>query len=468
MSGPRFDVLVLGAGTAGCVLASRLSEEPERSVCLVEAGPDYGPTARPGRRRCSTAGCRRAPTTGATASGRLRAARIIGGCSSHNTCTLVRGAPADYAAWGDDGWTYEALTRPYFDRAERQLDPLRFGRDGLRTLVSARRRRLRRARDPGARGLQLARRDRGSRHGAGQRRGTTRWNAAFAYLDPARERPNLTVMGDTMVDQVRSSTAAPPGRPSYRRRPPSARISSSLCAGAYGSPAVLLRSGVGPGGRAGPARRAAGGDLPVGERLLDHFGIPIRWAPRRRSSKASFTMRGPLSLGQGLVKGRSSDCPEGLWDLQLLIGVFPANGRPAEPGGFVLSASAMLVQPEWRGSVRLRSRDPAMLPEVTEYSLDSDRDLGHALEAVELCAAARGRGAAAGPRGKELAPGADAADGDRSGAAGAKGSAPSSTRPATCAMGRWRTPEGRVPRPRGRGGGRRLADARDPAQRALS
>ena len=110
----------------------------------------------------------------------------------------------------------------------------------------------------------------------------------------------------------------------------------------------------------------------------------------------------PPVARQGLIKARSSDCPEGLWDLHLLTGLFPAG-----EGSLVLAGSAMLLQPEWRGSVRLRSRDPAILPDVAQYSFDSDRDLGHALQAG-LGRRLVGSTAAEGLVASELEPGVNA------------------------------------------------------------
>src|SRR5919199_2809977 len=104
----RFDVLVLGGGTAGCVLAARLSEEPDRSVCLVEAGPDYGPFADArwpadildARRLAFSHSWEADPEDDRS---QLRA-RILGGCSAHNACVLLEGAPSDYD-WGPAGAT---------------------------------------------------------------------------------------------------------------------------------------------------------------------------------------------------------------------------------------------------------------------------------------------------------------------------------------------------------------------------
>ena len=102
----RFDVVVVGGGTAGCVLAARLSEQSDRSVCLLEAGPDYGPLAD-GRWPPEMVDGRRMPWTHSWGEGgedeQSLGARIISGCSSHNACVMVEGSPADYDEWGGMG-----------------------------------------------------------------------------------------------------------------------------------------------------------------------------------------------------------------------------------------------------------------------------------------------------------------------------------------------------------------------------
>ena len=105
----QHDVVVVGGGTAGCVLAARLSEDPSRSVCLVEAGPDYGHYSE-GRwpadildGRWLALDSHRWEQDDEDDRSQARA-RILGGCSAHNACVVLRGADADYDEWGD-GWT---------------------------------------------------------------------------------------------------------------------------------------------------------------------------------------------------------------------------------------------------------------------------------------------------------------------------------------------------------------------------
>lgn len=318
-------MLVLGGGTAGCVLAARLSEEPERTVCLVEAGPDYGPYASgrwpddllDGRWLALDSHCWERDDRDDRS--QLRA-RVLGGCSAHNACVVLRGAPADYDAWGE-GWTGAELG-PYLDRAERELATRRLEPAEL---------------TPWHRAWAEA-------AGAGailhpvNLRGTVRWNLAFAYLDPARGRPNLTILGDTLVDRVlldgSRAVGAATAAGDLRAR------TVVLCAGAYGSPGILLRSGIGPGT-----------GLPVGEGLLDHVGVGMGWEPTAalRDEVARFEAERPLFMAQVTIELRSGVCTDGVCDLFL----FPA----IEPGPEI-SGAAFAMRPRSRGSVRLNGPDP--------------------------------------------------------------------------------------------------------------
>lgn len=398
-----FDTLILGGGTAGCVLAARLSEDASRRVCLVEAGPDYGPQEE-GRWPGDMLDALSIPDSHdwTDREGRLPVARIIGGCSSHNFCVVALPRSEDYDDWNVPGWSGAELA-PHLDRALEALPLRRFGEDELHPWFAG-------VRDAASELGMPVHEDLNAPdaiEGVGKLplnvRGTERWNASFAYLDAARSRPNLTVMAESDVERVRISR----GRAeSVEIRSADGRQSLSaetfvITAGTYGSPALLLRSGVGPEDEL----RRHGVDpvsvLPVGIGLREHFGVPLRFAPTEEMSTriASHLQDHPPFPFNGVVKARTSFCPPGRWDVILLLALFP---------GPVLSASAMLMRPEWTGRVRLRSTDPDDLPLVDELSLNFDRDAAAALEGLELGRELVASEALSGLVHEETSPGPDA------------------------------------------------------------
>jgi choline dehydrogenase-like flavoprotein len=342
----RFDVLVLGGGTAGCVLAGRLSEDPSRTVCLVEAGPDYGPYAAGGwpddmldaRQLAFSHSWAAEPEDDRS---QLRA-RILGGCSAHNACVLLEGAPSDYD-WAA-GWSYAEL-EPYLRRAERQLRMRELSLDEL---------------SPWHRLFAETGGDDAIVHSVNAV-GTIRWNAAFAYVDPARERANLSILGDTIVDRVLLEGTRAVGVVTPRGELRAETV--VVAAGAYGSPAILLRSGI--------------DELPVGEGLLDHVGVGFAYEPTdaMRERMAAFEAEHPLWMGQVTVRARSSVCPDDVCDLFF----FPA----ADPGG-AISAAVFAMKPVSRGRVGLRSPDPEEPLAIDHGFLHEDRDSHVLAEGVEL------------------------------------------------------------------------------------
>jgi choline dehydrogenase len=336
---PRFDVAVLGGGSAGCVLAARLSEDPDRSVCLVEAGPDYGPYEH-GRWPADIADARTLAFSHSWETDRedrsqLRA-KILGGCSAHNACIVLEGAPSDYE-WGAD-WNYETI-EPYFRRAERELRVRRFRDEELA---------------PWHRAFAEAGEVDAIVHPVNAV-GTTRWNTAFAYIDPARDRSNLRIFAETLVDRVLPEA----GRVITDRGEIEAD-SIVLAAGAYGSPGILLRSGIGPGLEV---------DLPVGEGLIDHVGVGLGFEPTEslQEETRTFQNANPLYMAQVTLRVRSSLCANADCDVFLFPGLDPVEG------GYEVSAAVFGMKPASRGRVRLLSREPDH-PLAIEHGFISELD----------------------------------------------------------------------------------------------
>ena len=339
----RFDVLVLGGGAAGCALAARLSEDAGRSICLAEAGPDYGPFGAD-RWPAEMLDARNIPSThdwetAADERGTARA-KIIGGCSAHNACLVLRGTDADYDEWGN-GWSGVELG-PYLDRAEAELQTRRAVADDAPPWHAAT--------IEAARSLGFE---------AGPYRANAvdgvRWNAAFAYLDVARPRSNLTIRPEAHVDRLLHRGGRVMGALLAHGEELRAKVVVLAC-GTYGSPAVLLRSGVGPGLRV---------DLPVGETLVDHAGVNVEW------EAASDIAPPDGQASYGLV------LPEP--DLQLVPW---ASAR--EDGASVPGLLAFLMKPRSTGRLTLPSDDPLAPPLIEHAHLSDERDIEPIVRAVGL------------------------------------------------------------------------------------
>jgi choline dehydrogenase-like flavoprotein len=348
----RYDVLVLGAGAAGCALAARLSESRERSVCLVEAGPDYGHLAE-GRWPADILD----PRWLALEShlwerdddeDRSQArARILGGCSAHNACVLLEGAPSDYD-WSPE-WSYETFA-PHLRRAYETLRGHVLADEELTPWHRA-------FRDAGGEDAIV--------HPVNIVDGV-RWHTGFAYVDPARARENLNVLADTLVDRVLLEDGRATGAVADGRELEADVVVVS--GGAYGSPGILLRSGIGPGGEVA--------ELPVGEGLTDHVGVGAAWEPTQRllDETAAHEAEHGLYMGQVTIAVASRSCPPGVRDLF----VFPALDVGPE-----ISGAAFAMKPRSRGSVRLHGREPAAPLAIDHGFLRDERDVEVLTEAFE-------------------------------------------------------------------------------------
>jgi len=343
----RYDVLILGGGAAGCVLAGRLSENPDRTVCLVEAGPDYGHYDE-GRWPADILDPRwlaleshlwpRADEADRSQS----RARVLGGCSAHNACVVLEGAPADYD-WGAD-WSYEAFA-PYLRRAAETLQTHVLADEEL---------------TPWHRAFREAGGDDAIVHPVNIVDGV-RWHSGFAYVDPARGRSNLTILPDTLVDRVVLEDGRAVGALAGGLEIRADTVVVS--AGAYGSPGILLRSGLGP-------------DLAVGEGLVDHVGTGAGWEPTGRllAETAAHEAEHGLYMGQVTVAAQSRSCPTGLRDLF----VFPALDVGPE-----ISGAAFAMKPRSRGSVRLNGPDPETPLAIDHGFLRDEHDVAVLVEGFE-------------------------------------------------------------------------------------
>lgn len=331
-----FDDLVVGGGSAGCVVAARLAAAG-RQVCLVEAGPDYGPFSE-GRWPADIVDGRwlafsHSWETAREDRSQLRA-RILGGCSAHNACVALRGVAGDYDAWGH-GWS-DAVLEPYLERAEAALGVHRFEDEELAPWHAA-----------------WAAVDGAVVHPVNLAAGGVRWNAAFAYVDPVRSQ--LTLAAETLVDRVLlSGTRAVGVLTADGDELRAARV--ILCAGAYGTPGILLRSGF---------------DAPVGEGLTDHVGVGMGFEPTERLTRETAAFAHPLFMGQVSVLARGGD-----------LFLFPSLDVLPD-GSFEISTAAFAMQPRSRGSVRLTSPDPRAPLAIDHGFLRDERDAEVVAEGVE-------------------------------------------------------------------------------------
>lgn len=417
----EIDILIVGGGTSGAALAGIIARDTERNVVLLEAGPDYGPLAAgrwpaglldarylPGTHDWGYHGRAHATHENVTAFDR---ARVIGGSSAHNGCVALLGHRRDYDRWaelGNTGWGWEDVA-PAFARAKRGLrvrlvddsDVTPFHAAFIDGAVAAGVPRVVDMNDPDD--------DQGVAASPVNIFDGMRWNSSLGYLDPVRERPNLRIVGDVLVDRVEVANGRAVAVQAIvggeRVRILAARI--VLSAGAYGSPAILLRSGIGPA----DDLRTLGIDpvhpLPgVGLGLADHPTVELHFAGTDRLNRAMETFGAShwLPDEQALAKGRSSRCTEA-FDLHL----YAVITRPEQFGRWRYRVYVSSVLPRSAGTMKLASTDPDAPPVIDHgYLSDVDgEDVAVLTDGIEL---ARAIGAAADVAplfGAEIRPGPD-------------------------------------------------------------
>ena len=401
VSGKTFDYIIVGGGSAGCVLANRLTEDPKNSVCLIEAGPKdrhpfiHIPAAVVTLIRHKTLNWCYNTVKQKHSSDRsvyIPRGRTLGGSSAINGMIYMRGHPFDYDDWaamGNQGWGYKDVL-PYFKKSENNetMGGEFHGTGGLLNVSELEKRNeLTDAYLDATDSLQLPRRNdfnAEDNEGFGYRQLTIkkgrRHSTAVAFLKPALSRPNLTVITDALVNRVLIENKRAVGV-EIKTGGTLNRISSNkeviVSAGAVASPTVLLRSGIGPASEITKHGLPVVHELPgVGRNFHDHQAVSITVNTSMTVSYAitvkklpwiawnilryGLTRRGFLA-GNMIEGGGFTKTDPRLDRTDMQFGFMPGLRKPDGSfinAGYGYTLAAMMLRPKSRGSVTLSGPKP--------------------------------------------------------------------------------------------------------------